>query len=235
MDNIAILGDCVEYMKTLPDNAFDLAVVDPVYGDVKKGGYMKNGTTAAIYHKEYNLALWKQEKTGQDYFDELFRVSKNQIIWGGNYFTKSINRDSVCWLVWDKLRGEGVTFAYCELAWTSFDTSARMFRFMWNGGNMQIHEDRIHPTQKPKALYDWIFKKYAKKGDRILDTHLGSGSSRLAAYDAGLDFVGIEINEGYYNDSVKRFNEYISQQSLFGGYINDAESFDYYGKIDARS
>lgn len=125
--------DCMDGMKQFPDKYFDLAIVDPVYGDVKVGGYMNGKSKGGVGpHPKYNYSIWSQEKTGQDYFDELFRVSKNQIIFGGNYFAKEIGRDSSCWIVWDKCNGD-TKWADCELAWTSFNTAVRKFAFMWNG------------------------------------------------------------------------------------------------------
>lgn len=227
--NEAYNMDCMEYMKTVPDKYFDLAVVDPVYGDVTAGGYLTGKSAGGVGpHTKHHDAIWKQEKTGKEYFDELFRVSKNQIIWGGNYFVKEIGRNSQCWIVWDKCHPEGIKFADVELAFTSFNSAARMFRFLWNGmcqgtpgngtkmqGNKSLNEKRIHPTQKPVALYRWIYQNYAKEGDKILDTHLGSGSSRIAAYDAGLDFVGLEIDKEYFDKQEERFAAHTAQISLF--------------------
>lgn len=217
--NIAINTDCMEYMKTLPDKAFDLAVVDPPYGGVTQGGYMQNkmsGNGKAAYN-DYHLALWQFSKPGEEYFAELFRVSRNQIIWGGNYYA-SVLPDSQGWIVWDKEKPDEISFSPVELAWTSFNRSARIFRFLWNGmlqGDPKHKETKIHPTQKPIALYRWIYTKYAKPGDKILDTHLGSGSSRIAAYDAGLDFVGCEIDETYFKMQEQRFAEHTAQMNLF--------------------
>lgn len=227
--NVAYNMDCMEYMKTVPDKYFDLAVVDPVYGDVTAGGYITGKSQGGVGpHKKHHDAIWNQEKTGKEYFDELFRVSKNQIIWGGNYFAKEIFRDSQCWIVWDKCHPAGIKFADAELAYTSFNSKTRIFRFLWNGmcqgtpgngtkmqGDKSLNERRIHPTQKPVALYRWIFQNYAKEGDRILDTHLGSGSSRIAAYDAGLDFVGLEIDKEYFDKQEERFAAHTAQISLF--------------------
>lgn len=224
--------DCMEYMRTLPDNAFALAVVDPIYGDVTKGGYITGKSLGGVGpHPKHHDAIWRQQKTGKDYFRELFRVSKNQIIWGGNYFAREIARDSQCWIVWDKCHPDGTKFADAELAWTSFNGKTRIFRFMWNGmcqgksvaeghimqGNKTLNEVRIHPTQKPVALYEWIYSRYAKPGDRILDTHLGSGSSRIAAWDAGLDFVGCEIDRDYFEAQERRFAQHRAQLNLFLG------------------
>jgi site-specific DNA-methyltransferase (adenine-specific) len=206
-------------MREMPDNAFDLAVVDPVYGGVTQGGYMKQSgeTRKGGFKTTYHKAIWEQEKTGKEYFDELFRVSANQVIWGGNYFQKVINRDSQCWLVWDK-QNDNSTYADCELAWTSYNSATRIFRFTWDGfrqQDMKHKEKRIHPTQKQVALYAWIFRMFAKPGMKILDTHLGSGSSRLAAWDAGLDFTGYEIDKVYFDLQEKRFQDFIAQGNLF--------------------
>ena len=227
--NVAYNLDCMEGMKQYPDRYFDLAVVDPVYGDVTAGGYLRGASSGGVAdHPLYNQALWAQAKTGREYFVELFRISKNQIIWGGNYFAKEIGRDSQGWIVWDKCHPEGVKFADAELAFTSFNCKTRIFRFLWNGmcqgtpgngtkmqGNKFLNEARIHPTQKPVALYSWIFATYAKPGDKILDTHLGSGSSRIAAYDAGLDFVGFEIDREYFEAQEKRFASHAAQINFF--------------------
>ena len=198
--NIAINADCMEYMKTIPDKYFDLAVVDPPYGIGEGDGRNHFSRGVIARGKEYNK--FKDDlPPGKEYFDELFRVSKNQIIFGANHFISKIPYDSHCWLVWDKENGEN-DFADCELAWTSFDSAVRKFSFRWQGmlqGDMKNREIRFHPTQKPVALYQWIFKNYAKKGYKILDTHLGSGSSRIAAYDAGLDFVGCEIEKVFFD------------------------------------
>lgn len=221
--------DCMEAMRVMPDKCFDLAVVDPVYGDVHKGGYMTGkGSGGVAKHPQYGTQLWEQPKSGQEYFDELFRVSKNQIIFGGNYFMQEIGRDSQGWIVWDKCHPEGIKFADAELAWTSFDRATRIFHFMWNGmcqgtpgngakmqGNKKLNERRIHPTQKPVALYTWIFQRYAKPGDKILDTHLGSGSSRIAAHDLGLDFTGYEIDPEYFRTQEERFAAHTAQMTMF--------------------
>lgn len=221
--------DCMEAMRQIPDGAFDLAVVDPVYGDVTCGGYFTGKSKGgAGPHSNLHRALWEQKKTNPEYFRELFRVSKNQIIWGGNYFSKEIGRDSQGWIVWDKCHPEGVVFADAELAYTSFNQKTRIFRFLWNGmcqgtpgngtrmqGNKALNELRIHPTQKPVALYAWIFENYAKPGQSILDTHLGSGSSRIAAYDAGLDFIGFEIDKVYFDLQEERFQRHAAQINLF--------------------
>lgn len=216
--NVAYNADCLAAMREMPDNAFDLAVVDPPYGGVTQGGYMTNPHSCDKLGKavDYHLSLWDCDRPPREYFKELLRVSKNQIIWGGNYYCSEL-LDSQCWLVWDKENGEN-DFADCELAWTSYNSAVRIFKFRWAGmlqGNMKEKESRIHPTQKPVALYRWIFQHYAKQGDKILDTHLGSGSSRIAAYDAGLDFVGYEIDETYFKLQEERFARHTAQMNLF--------------------
>lgn len=151
-----------------------------------------------------------------EYFRELERVSKRRIIWGGNFFLDHLGAAS-CLIVWDKAR-RNMMQADCEIAWTDFPGQSRIFDFRWNGmlrGDMKHKEERIHATQKPVALYQWIFSRWAKPGDKILDTHLGSGSSRIAAWDAGLDFWGYELDETYYRLEEERFEAYTAQLSLF--------------------
>ena len=196
--NVAYNVDCMEYMRTLPDKAFDLAVVDPPYGI----GISENPVRQA--HK---VKKWDNKTPNSDYFKELFRVSKNQIIWGGNYFELPPHKN---FLIWDKGQPENFSLSMCEMAWTSFDEPAKMFRW-----NVLLEKGKIHPTQKPVALYAWIFSRYAKPGDKILDTHLGSGSSRIAAYDAGLDFVGCEIDKDYFEAQEQRFQAHAAQENLF--------------------
>lgn len=215
--------DCMEGMKKYPDKYFDLAIVDPVYGDVTQGAYMshKGGEkykNSAAHQCTYHNGIWDQAKTPKEYFDELFRVSKNQIIWGGQYFVEEINKNSQCWIVWDKRHPEGVDFADCELAYTSFNKAARMFRFMWNGmlqENMKDKEYRIHPTQKPVALYEWCINKFANPDDIILDTHVGSGSSLIACHKTGHEYVGFEIDKTYFDLAKKRIDQETAQQMLW--------------------
>ena len=147
------------------------------------------------------------ETPKKEYFSELVRVSKNQIIWGGNYFELPPTK---CFLIWDKKQPEDVSFASCEFAWTSFTRTAKTFYY-----SPMMDKSRFHPTQKPVALYEWILTNYAKEGDRILDTHLGSGSSRIAAYNLGFDFVGCEIDKEYVDKQEERFARHTAQTSLF--------------------
>ena len=213
-----ILGDNMEYMKNIPDKYYGLCVVDPPYGLGEDG--LKNHSRSNIAKaKEYTPKSWDKSSPDIEYFNELIRISMNQIIQGANHFISKIPYDSSCWLVWNKLNGDN-DFADCELAWTSFKRAVRKFDFRWAGmlqGNMKNKEIRIHPTQKPIKLYEWIYINYAEKGMKILDTHLGSGSSAIAAYRVGMDleFTGIEIDEEYYNNAVKRIKWETSQGSLF--------------------
>lgn len=189
----------------MPDKAFDLAVVDPPYGIRDSGGVTGGaGTFKNRIFQNGIIDRWDHAPS-PEYFRELFRVSKHQIIWGGNYFDLPPSR---CQLVWDKCQ-PWENFSQVEIAWTSFGLPAQIFRFDNRTGN------KIHPTQKPVALYQWIFKKYAKQGFKILDTHLGSGSSRIAAYDAGLDFVGYEIDKEYFDKQEQRFADHTAQINLF--------------------
>jgi site-specific DNA-methyltransferase (adenine-specific) len=208
--------DCIELMKRYPDKHFDLAVVDPPYGiDINNQSQGKGGGVARKI--EYTKKDWDKQAPNTQYFAELIRVSKNQIVWGANHFISKLPYDSSCWIVWNKENGE-TDFADCELAWTSFRTAVRIFKWKWAGmlqQNMKDKEIRVHPTQKPVALYSWLLHNYAKQGDKILDTHLGSGSSRIAAHKAKLSFVGCEIDKEYFDKQEKRFKEYVSQLTLF--------------------
>jgi len=196
------LMDCIEGMKQFPDKIFDLAVVDPPYGI---GDKFKGGKTGKMNFNEIVNKDWDKVPS-DEYFAELRRVSKNQIIWGGNYFNLPPTR---CFIVWDKIISENFSLAMAELAWTSFDKLAKIYK-------LQVPKNgKIHPTQKPVKLYDWLFHNYAKPNDLILDTHLGSQSSRIAANKAGLDFVGFEIDREYYDNGNKRFKNFVSQGVLF--------------------
>jgi site-specific DNA-methyltransferase (adenine-specific) len=210
-----ILGDCVEVMKGFPDNQFDLAIVDPPYGINIIKQFTRPNNTGMMGKKTMNMARSKScfDNSIPDklYFDELFRVSKNQIIWGGNYFLDYLGATDG-FLIWDKMNGTN-SMADAELAWKSFEGASRMFRMHHFSAG---YDDKIHPTQKPTKLYDWIFDRYSKQGDKILDTHLGSGSSRIAADKAGLDFTGIEIDKEYFDLSEKRFKQYKSQLRIEG-------------------
>lgn len=193
--------DCMEYMKTIPDKYFELAVVDPPYGiDINMNMGRKAGKK-----KMHDVKAWDNATPTQEYFNELFRVSKNQIIFGGNYFNLPLTKS---WIFWDKLVPHGVSFADGELAWTSFDKTMRKLTVLYSG--FKGTEGKIHPTQKPIKLYKKILEIYGTgEGIKILDTHLGSGSSRIAAYDMGFDFTGIELDKDYFDAMNKRFNEHV--------------------------
>jgi len=204
------LMDCIEGMKRYPDKYFDLAVVDPPYGIGAAKQIDLGNSNKKVKHKTKD---WDNTIPTAEYFAELFRVSKNQIIWGGNYFIEHL-KNTRCFIVWNKENGTN-NMADCELAWASFETSVRMYSGHIFKGIGNSNYVTIHPTQKPVKLYEWILRNYAKDGDKILDTHLGSGSSRIAAHKAGLDFVGFEIDREYYTSSNKRFTNYVAQGVLF--------------------
>jgi len=205
--------DNMELMARYPDGFFDLAIVDPPYGIGEDGG--KNHSRGrAAKPTMYTAKNWDRETPNDTYFNELFRVSKNQIVWGANHF---LAKTSPCWIVWDKQNGDN-DFADCEMAWSSFGTAARIFQFRWAGmlqGNMKQKEIRIHPTQKPVALYKWLLDKYAKQGDKILDTHLGSGSIAIACHDYGFDLTACELDKEYFDAAMKRINQHQAQTKLF--------------------
>ena len=206
--------DCMQGMKEFPDNYFDLAIVDPPYG-IKQGGD-KNHTRSKLASVTKYHTFDDSTPPGEAYFSELFRVSKNQIIFGANHFIDRLPIPSSCWIVWDKENGKS-DFADCELAWTSFDKAVRKFAFRWQGmlqGDMKHKEKRIHPTQKPVALYKWILTNFAKEGDIILDTHVGSASSLIACEDLGFEYVGFEIDETYYRLGMERLKKHKAQVSI---------------------
>ena len=215
-------ADNMEVMKQYPDKYFDICIIDPPYGIGEDG--LKNHSRGKLAKTtKFTPKDWDSDTPTQEFFNELIRVSKHQIIFGANHFISKLPFDSSCWIVWDKVNGES-DFADCELAYTSFDTAVRQFTFRWAGmlqQDMKNKEERIHPTQKPVALYSWIIKNYVKHNMKILDTHLGSGSQTIAIDKANtienmnLEFIGIEIDSEYFNDSVKRFKNYKQQKTIF--------------------
>jgi site-specific DNA-methyltransferase (adenine-specific) len=219
-DKITITNeDNMLLMARYPDNYFDLAIVDPPYGSSNiVGGYTSGKGGGISKQKKYHKELWNQIAPSKEYFTELIRVSKNVIIWGANHFIENIPKaNSSCWIVWNKINGEN-SFADCELAWTNLDTAVRLFEFKWQGmlqGDMKNKETRIHPTQKPVALYKWILDKYAKEGDKILDTHLGSGSIAIAAHDYKYELTACELDKEYYDKAIQRITNHTNQQKLF--------------------
>lgn len=210
--------DCMDLMKQYPDKYFDLAVVDPPYGigmdnSDKRTKPSRPNSYTQYPDFRYHKTDWDKNRPTQEYFDELFRVSKNQIIWGANYFCKHLPSGNG-WIFWNKLNGLNNCFSDGEFAYSSKGVQSRYFECSTFNG-LKGGKSRIHPTQKPVALYDWIFANYAKKGDKILDTHLGSGSSRIAAHKANLDFIGCELDKEYFDKGEKRFQEFKSQLRLF--------------------
>lgn len=198
--------DCVEYMRTIPDKFFDLAVCDPPYGINAGKMTMGSGVNRPYSHDKD----WDAGIPGPEYFEELFRVSREQIIFGGNYFPLPLSED---WIVWDKMN-DGRSFSEAELAWCSVHRKMRIFHFRTT---TPVKGGKIHPTQKPVELYSWIFANYARGGAKILDTHLGSGSSRIAAYYAGMDFYGCEIDPEYFAAAEQRFKRECRGIDIVGG------------------
>jgi len=193
--------DNMELMAKYPDKYFDLAIVDPPYGiDINNSG--------THFKEKYEIKNWDKETPSDEYFTELKRVSKNQIIWGGNYFLDRLG-NCKCFIIWDKKIAEDMSFAMCEMAWTSFKNGAKIY----NKTATQLN--RIHPTQKPIQLYEWILDKYAKPNDKILDTHLGSMSIAIACHDYGFELVGCELDKEYYDKGIQRVKNHISQTKLF--------------------
>jgi site-specific DNA-methyltransferase (adenine-specific) len=201
MSNINLhLGDCLEAMKEMPDNTYDLAIVDPPYGI---------GISSNPVRQQHTKKDWDASIPTEEYFTELKRISKEQIIWGGNYFFDYL-QSSQCFLIWDKKQPFDFSLAMCEMAWCSFSKPAKMFRY-----SVLTERGKIHPTQKPVKLYEWLLDNYAKEGDKILDTHLGSGSIALACHNRKFDLDAWEIDEEYYDNAVERLDTHRSQLTIF--------------------
>jgi len=209
--------DCMEFMATLPDKAFELCICDPPYG-IGENAFRSASRSKAAKTTDWGALdkNWDRSCPDADYFSELQRLSENQIIWGANHMMGIICQSSPCWIVWDK--DNSGCFADCELAYTSFKSAVRMFKFRWNGmiqGDMANKEIRIHPTQKPVKLYEWILTNYAKQGQRILDTHLGSGSHAIACNNLGFELVGCELDKDYFDAACKRIEQATQQLRMF--------------------
>ena len=204
--------DCIEFMKTKPENYYDLAIVDPPYGigiDGQKESKCKNPKHNRKAHEHKG---WDNATPTKEYFEELERVSKNQIIWGANYFVEHLTKGTKGWIVWDKGQ-HGLTMSDCELAYSSFNKPSRVFVF--NRGLIAQKGGSIHPTQKPVELYRYLLNEYAEKGNKILDTHCGSGSIAVACDDLGFDLDATEIDKEYFENSIKRLNQFRTQISMF--------------------
>ena len=202
--------DCMIAMKEFPDKYFELAIVDPPYGiDLANMnmGIGKSKKASKAHNRKWVAKDWDKKAPTKKYFNELRRVSINQIIWGGNYFELPPCKN---YTIWDKKIPSGLSFADCEMAWTSFDKAPRIFRYSAYLDKL----DKTHPTQKPVALYRWLLANYAKQGDKILDTHLGSGSSRIAAHQLGFEFYGYELDKDYFEAQEKRFKLVTSQEQI---------------------
>jgi site-specific DNA-methyltransferase (adenine-specific) len=210
--------DCMEYMKSLPDNAFDLAIVDPPYG-INFGEFNRTNRTTTgktIKADKYKNNNWDDSIPNDNYFEELFRISKNQIVWGGNYFPYLWKNGCKGFIYWHK--GNPVpNFSDGELAWSSFNKVAKQFNYQYYGnieGNTSASK-KVHPTQKPIKLYEWLLTNYAQQGDKILDTHLGSGSHAIACNNLGFELTACELDKDYYEASIKRIKQATAQERLF--------------------
>tara|TARA_Y100001972_G_scaffold39678_1_gene49108 strand:- start:45 stop:698 length:654 start_codon:yes stop_codon:yes gene_type:complete len=211
--------DNMQLMSRYEDNYFDLAIVDPPYGiDIHKMNYTQSTKGGVAKRKDYSsVGDWDSRTPTDEYFKELFRVTKNQVIFGGNYFNLPLTKS---WLIWDKRTQDKYSndFADCEMAWNSFNKTAKIFRWLWSGmmqQDMKNKEIRIHPTQKPVQLYEWLLMNYAKEGDKILDTHLGSGSIALACHNLGYDLTACELDKEYYEAAIQRINQHKQQLTMF--------------------
>lgn len=211
--------DNMELMARYHDKYFDLAIVDPPYGiNIQKMNYTQSTKGGIAKRNDYSsVGNWDSETPNKSYFQELFRISKNQIIWGGNYFELPLTKS---WIIWDKKTEDKYAndFADCELAWNSFDKPAKIVRCLWSGmlqPNMKQKQKRIHPTEKPYQLYKWLLDKYAKEGDKILDTHLGSGSIAIACHDYDFELTACELDKEYFDKAIQRIKNHVSQQRLF--------------------
>ncbi len=219
MGNINLnLGCSLEAMREMQDNQYDLAIVDPPYGINIASDFHKNGEGNCRGWGTYDNKKWDSSVPNREYFEHLERVSKNQIIWGGNYFTDKLSKPSMGWIVWNKVQ-RNFTLADGELAYTSFDRALRIFDYARGSAlsENKSTEGMWHPTKKPVALYRWLLDNYAQEGDKILDTHLGSGSIALACYDGGFSLDGWEIDPDYHSRAVARFEKHSRQLRLFGG------------------
>ena len=208
--------DCMELLRQTPDNHYSLCICDPPYGIDCGDQRRQKSRTKLAKTKEYHYSGWDKDAVSKYVLAEIIRVSKNQIIWGANHFISKIPYDSSCWIVWDK--DNSGDFADCELAYTSFKTAVRKFKFRWNGmiqENMKNKEIRIHPTQKPVALYKWLLRNYAKEGDKILDSHMGSGSIAIACHYMGFNLTACELDEDYYKAACGLIDRETAQKTLF--------------------
>lgn len=237
--------DCMELLKATPDKFYDLAIVDPPYGigwdkeyTIMSAGERKDGTKRAMKSwsnpkpKEYKKGEWDKSIPSKEYFLELQRISKNQIIWGGNYFSEYLP-PSGGYVVWEKGVPDGMSLSQAELAWTNCLNSIKIAKILWAGYKKCEDSDRFHPTQKPVKLYEWLLTNYAKQGDKILDTHLGSGSHAIACNNLGFELTACELDKDYYEASIKRIKQASAQVQLFAlpsNTVYDQVDLDYQPK-----
>lgn len=212
-------GDCLDIMKKLPDNYIDLILTDPPYGEkMSRRGVLGSSNRGTV--QNYGKSDWDDEIPAQEYFDEMFRVSKNQIIFGGNFMITRIGKNSPCWIIWDK--DNTGNYADAELAWTSFNRAVKKYTWRWNGmiqQDMKNKERRIHPTQKPVRLMEMILRDFynKEKGGIVADFYSGSGSVAIACHNLGIPFISVEKRLEYYQESVKRLKDVQAQMKLFRG------------------
>lgn len=200
-------GDCTEWMKSVPDNYYELAIVDPPYGiNINESMGRRKGDKHSGRKKSY----WDNEIPKKDYFDELFRISQNRIVWGANYFMSEMPYNSKCWIIWDKMFSEKVSFSQFEMAWTSFDSTSKKIEI-----SPQSMKNRIHNTEKPIKLYEWLLTNYAKQGDKIFDSHFGSLSIGIACHNLGFELDACELDKEYYQSALERLKRHQAQQTLF--------------------
>lgn len=241
--------DCMSYMATLPDAAFDLAIVDPPYGRGEDGGTnrchgvkQKNGAVLQCLDGGYAAKSWDKEPPPPEYFAELRRVAKHQIVWGANYMPVKLQGGAI---VWDKVN-DGADQSGAEIAYCSLNERVDVVRYMWRGmmqgdgvgsmrqqGNKALNERRIHPTQKPVKLYEWLLQQYAQPGMTVLDTHLGSGSAAIAAHYYGVDFVGCEIDADYWRAAKQRFEAETRQMTLLAPNVQFSGGAPLFGAVSA--
>lgn len=205
--NRIIHSDCLDIMREMPDKSIDLVLTDPPYGiNINHNMGRRKGDK----NSEYKPAVWDNKNPNELYFNEMFRVSKNQIIWGANYFISKMPFDSSCWLIWDKLFSEDLTFSQFEMAYTSFNTTCKKFVL-----NPSANNNRFHPTQKPVKLFEWCLKNYSNENDLILDCFSGSGTTAIACHNLNRRFICIEKDKEYYEKSVIRYEKHIQQIKMF--------------------
>ena len=220
LKNTVIQGDCLDVMKSMPDKCIDLVLTDPPYGigeSKKKRENTVSDKWKNPYKKIHDVKEWDTKKPAAEYFEEIKRISKNQIIWGGNYFIENLY-STMCWLFWDKKNGNS-DFSDGEIAWTSFNSGVRKFSWLWNGFQKEKPEERFHPTQKPLALFQWILQNYSQPGMTIFDPFSGSGTTAIACLETGRNYILVEKEPEYVDIINKRIDMWKEQGRLFPAHV----------------